>query len=387
MGLLIPFRKGPRQREELPVVIDSARTRHFPHVFPEVILWLYIAVVTMGVVVKSMTLPIMNFDAIATIGIKAKLFFFENQAPRLSQLPHRTYPLLVPFSETWTAFNLGFWHDIFVKIPFLSIFLSFLVAHYYFLRIVTNRIGATVGLALLLTSNLIVYHSTIAYRDLHLMYYNCTTIMLILLWFRSKHNSLLLIAGIMAGIGSFTKLEGTAFLLIYCLIVIVCGRLHYGKVFAKKSGLALLQFLLPSGSVCLWYHLVKISYGATSEGEGIIDKTDFSIGLNNLALLPHVLHSFMTNLLVSANWNFVWPALLMSMIIFVRRKWQSEAYLLLICLLLFFALYAATAIFSANFVWIAGDKNLTTLSRLIMHFFPLAVQLLIIIHWHRKLSE
>lgn len=341
------------------------------------IIWLYIIVSLILVVIKALTLPIMTYDAMATVAYKAKLFFFEDRPPSLAMLPHKTYPLLVAFSETWTALNLGYWHDAWVKIVFPVILLAFTVVHYYFLKACSNWKWASAGLALLLTSNLIVFHASISYRDIHLMYYNCCTIMAIALWFKSRNPRFLILAGFLAGLGSFTKLEGTAFLSIYTTLLGLSSIYLYRTNFLATVQ-NFMRFIIPSGLICGWYHFVKIVYGALKDGSGAIDKTGFELDLRNLALLPDVILTYRDNMFFTGNWNLIWLAALMSFILSFGRKQSAETYILLISLFLFIGLYTATALFSTNYVWIAGEKNITTLSRLFLHFFPLAVQYVVL---------
>ena len=43
---------------------------------------------------KSINEPIYSWDALATVALKAKIFFFEKHLPPLHLLPHPTYPFL-----------------------------------------------------------------------------------------------------------------------------------------------------------------------------------------------------------------------------------------------------------------------------------------------------
>jgi len=177
-----------------------------------ILLTLYIAHNILYVFWFSMNIPIYTWDATATVAFKAKIFYFEQSIPHLKLLPHPTYPLLTPLAETWVAINLEYWDEQFIKIIFPFAFLSYLIINYTFLKLYTNRIWALLGCAILLSSNLFIHHATISYRDFLLMYYNCTTIILLLLWQRTALNAFLILSAIFAGLTTFVKLEGTAFL-------------------------------------------------------------------------------------------------------------------------------------------------------------------------------
>ncbi len=91
------------------------------------LLVIFIVINMLQIFWRAMNIPIYAYDAIATVAFKAKIFFYEEQLPPLTKLPHQTYPLLVPFTLTWTAINLGAWSDQLVQITFPCLCLSFLI--------------------------------------------------------------------------------------------------------------------------------------------------------------------------------------------------------------------------------------------------------------------
>lgn len=334
---------------------------------------------------RALIFPVYCWDEISTIAFKAKLFFYEKSIPELNLLPHQSYPLLVPLTESWIAFNLGHWHDILIKLFFPLYFSFYIIIHYYFILLHTNQKGAIWGVALLLSSNFLIFHATIAYRDLMLMYYTCSVIMLLLFWNRTRCVSFLFISSLLAGFATFTKLEGTAYFLIFLIILLVIEIKN--RSFGIKDKLKnILIFTIPGFIIAITFHIYKIAHNALKDGQGHIDKTHFEISLDKIKLIPQVLSSFFENLFLSGNWNILWGALLLSLIFSLKKRQSFETYILFISLFLFFSLYACTAIFSSNFIWIAGDLNLTTLSRLILHFFPLAVILIILLN-HSLLTK
>ncbi len=337
------------------------------------ILLCYIAHNIFFVFWQATNIPIYTWDALATIAFKAKIFFFEGKLPNLNLLPHKTYPLLVPFLETWVAINLGHWDDQLIKIIFPYAFISFLGIFYSFLKIYTNRLWALIGSSILLSSNLFVYHATISYRDFFLMYYNCSTIILLLLWDKTKSPSILLLSSLFAGFATFTKLEGTAFLpilLLFFLLIIL--RQNYP---IKKKIKQIIIFTIPATSICLSYHIYKITHNVIKS-----DKTVFDFTLSKLLLFPHIIIVFLRNMFLSSNWSIVWIVFFISLLRLKENIYNKKTALSIIfVILLFFTEYALVALFTANYVWIAGDLNMMGLSRLLLHFYPLSVLTIILL--------
>ncbi len=332
---------------------------------------------------RAMNTPIIEWDAIATVAFKAKIFFYEQSLPDLNLLPHPTYPLFVPFAETWVALNLGYWSDQFIKIIFPCALLSYLVIFYYFLARWTNRLWALLGCAVLLSANFFIYHATLSYNDFFLMYFNTTTILLLLEWSRSRNRGMLILAGIFAGLASFTKLEGTSFLLVYFILLTAMVFVLAART-SKEKIMDLLRFALPSAGTCAIYHAYKFLHHATKDGTGTLDKTGIDFSMVKITLVPEILKSFTENLFFSGNWNIVWFLAVLSCAHLVRKGRDLLVRYVLLSVILFFGLYGAVALLTVNYVWIAGESHTTTLSRLILHFYPLAVVLIILLNFPKN---
>lgn len=351
------------------------------------ILWIYILHNVFYVLWRSVNIPVATWDAIATVAFKAKIFYFEQSLPALTLLPHKTYPLLTPFAQTWIALNLGEWSDLWIKIIFPAAFLSYLVIHYQFLAFNTSRTWALLGCAILLSSNLFTYHATIAYRDFFLMYYNCGAIILLLFWNRTQQSAFMILASFFAGLAAFTKLEGTAFLAIYLILFLIINLSK--KSFNLKQKLTdTVKFLVPGFGIGLGFQAYKIFNNVLKEGSGIVDKTGFDFSLEKLRLIPEIIQAFSNDLFFSGNWSMVWLLALLSLRHLPHKKKNREAGLILVALFLFFSLYTTVALLTVNYTWIAGELKSTTLSRLILHFYPLSVLLIILLnHEGTSLNE
>jgi len=326
---------------------------------------------------RGLNVPILEWDAISTVAFKAKIFFYERALFMPQNLPHASYPLQTPFSLTWLALNLGFWDDQLVKIIFPFIFLSYLTIHYSFLKSLTSDKWALGGIALLLSSNFFTYHATIAYRDFYMLYYNCTTIILLILWGKLKNDNLLLLAALFSGFTTFTKLEGTGYLFIHTFLT--CFILwNDSNNTLRKKWKKFLKFIIPSYSICLLYHFYK----STIALEKLSGRTKFVFTLEHLNRIPIILKEFSGNLFFTGNWNLIWLILIFSLLSHTKKiKTRTETRLLLLTLLMFFSLYFSIALFTSSFISIAGAESPTVLSRVFLHFFPLAPLLIITLNY------
>jgi uncharacterized MnhB-related membrane protein len=364
----------PRARWSVPVSLSLFKG----------LLIFYITLNLLYVFARAVGLPVHSWDALATVAFKAKIFYFENRLPSMNALPHATYPLLVPFNETWVAFNLGHWSDTLIKSIFPFTLISFLMIQYHFLKTFTNKMWALMGCALLLSSNLFLLHATISYRDFFLMYYNCSVILLFCLWAKTLRSSYLWIASLFAGLATFTKLEGTAFMMVYVLVFLMLSARM--RVDLKTRILHFFQFTVPAGLIMGGFHLYKITHRVLQDGVGANDKTALILSFQRLELLPSVLIKYFHELFFTGNWNILWFVLLVSLVHLWRRsrRHNREIQIIGTSLIMFFGLYAAVAVFTSNFPWIAGAKSASGISRLILHFFPLSVTLIILLNYPLK---
>lgn len=319
---------------------------------------------------RSLTISVQSFDVLATISFKAKIIYFDGSLHRLN-LPHGSYPLHVPFTQAWITMNLGRWDNYLIKIIFPLTFSAYIAFQYYYIKSLAGRIWAALSICLLLFSNFFVFHATIGYRDFFMMYYNCTTIILIILWQRKKYDNILTLASLFAGITTFTKLEGTGYLFAHTLLLLYILWKENSYPLQEKTK-KLLRFMVPSFSICLIFHLYKIQIGLAN----FANRIQFINLFETFDRILVISQGFITNLFYSGNWNLIWLVLLFSMIInFKRIKIYVEVRIFLLALTIFFAMYFAIPIFTINIIY-----HPTLLSRTILHFFPLSVILIILLN-------
>lgn len=328
---------------------------------------------------RALNIPIYSWDAIASIAFKAKVFFFEKTIPNLKNFPnvaHPSYPIHIPLIQTWIALNLGTWNEQLIKIIFPIAFLSFIIIHNHFLTFYTNKKWALFGTTLLISSNLLVLHATISYRDLFLLYYNCTTIMLLLLWNSKKDDGFLILASLYAGFATFTKLEGAAYLLIDTTLFLLI--LLYQKIKPFKENIVkFLKFTVPSFGICSIFYFYLLFNRIRPE------KVDFDFTWHSLSRIPIIFIEFAREMFLSKNWNIIWYLLALSLLInFAKIKKKVEIKLLLMTLIMFFGLYFLNCLLTQNYIWILGmQEKVPGISRLILHFFPLATLLIILLNY------
>ena len=338
---------------------------------------IYITYIIVFVVWRSLNIPITDWDPVATSSFKAKIFFYDRSIHQL-KLPHASYPLHVPFLQAWTAICLGQWNDLLLKIIFPITLIAYTIIHYSYLKHLTNLKWALGGVCLLLSSGFLVHQSATAYRDVTMMYYNCTTILLILLWGRTKDMNILLLSSLFAGFTTFVKLEGTEYLGVYTMICLAL--LFNEKQTPTRDKISrLARFVIPSYSMCAFYYFCKFYFNvAGTEG-----RVAFIVSTSQLSRLAEILEAFKMALFMQGNWYLIWLILTVSLIYNIPKiKKDMEIKLILLSLTMFFTIYIIFLTFTSAVIHYP-----TTLSRVILHFFPLAPLLITLINFRDKTPD
>lgn len=342
------------------------------------LMFFYIGYNILFILWRTFYFPIQHWDAMATIGFKAKVMFFDQTIHRLN-LPWGSYPLLVPFTESWTAINLGYWDDILVKTMFPIISICLLIVQYSFVKEITNKLWGMISLCLTLSSNFYIMHSSIGYRDIVISYYSCVSIILLLIWNKHAHAGLLVLASLFTGFVTFTKLEGTGYIFIlYALFILILTCRKSLNLSAKLKYLTI--YLIPSFLIFIAFHLYKNLIGVTNldQRTQLLNPDQILFRFKTTCLV------FFENLFLTGNWNLVWFLLLISIVLRWRvLRNQEETFLTGLTLLMFFGLYFSICTFTVSFNPIAGEASPTVLSRIILHFFPLAPILVALLNYKK----
>ncbi len=329
----------------------------------------YVVVMTAYVFWRALSIPIESYDALVKISYKAKIFFFDRKI-HLLRLPHNYYPLQVPLLQSWVSFVLGRWDDYWTKIFFPLYFSSYLIIQFYFLKTIADKYKALMGAGLLVSSNLFIFHATIAYMDFTIMYYNCVALLLMILWHRSEtKEAWLMTAGLFSGMMTFVKSEGTVYLIIHVILLLVLLKQLKGVRLKEKIS-HFLRFIIPSAGVCSIFSLYKIIQGVAPFGHDRRMIWDF--GMSSITRLPKVMAAYADDLFLSGNWSLLWFVFFF-LIIFNRKKLCFYSRWLSLALGLFFLVYTGLALTTRSFAYIGGEYTELGLSRLILHFFPLII--------------
>jgi len=314
---------------------------------------------------KVWAIPFTGFDTFSWIALKAKVFFFHPSLKDIINAPHFSYPLHLPFTLAYFAFNIGSWQDHLLQsfLPFT--FLSYLVIQHYFLRTLTDDLWSLTGVILLISSSFLFNMAGICYADFPLLYYNCTALILLILWQREPGYRLLILAGLFSGFATFVKFEGTAYWLIHIALLV--------KILMDQKDLSLNQkvksfflFSGPSFVLTAGFYIVKAIFQAPL-GKHFIA---FNIDVFHRPLI--IAKTFLIYTFPNSDWNIIWFLLLLSYISSWGKEKSPETRLLSLSLFMFFGLYFLAALLTSEYAWLAGPAAADVLPRLFLHFFPLA---------------
>lgn len=366
-ALLILFflaRKCPRRPSSPP--LETARIDPL-----SIAMTLYIFAYIAYIIYSSLNVPLSVWDELESIGLKGKIFFTEQSLGRLNTMPHPTYPLHMPLALDWIALNLSRWDDQLIKIIVPITLICFLRVQYFFVKQFTSSRAALASVVLLLASPLVIYHSTIAYMDLTLMFYNCAVIMLLLLWKQKNEPGLFMVAGLFSGFGTFVKEEGIAYSVIHVVFLFLLTRKDTSWHTLKRN---LTQFFVISLGICAVFQIFRMSLDLA-----ILERTHVVLGIETLERFAVIIKALGRVLFLSGNWNIVWIVLLVSLSNFAEKDCR-DAGRVFQALGLFFGLYILLFLLTPVYDWISVGQTDGTLCRLILHFFPLAPILIVFLN-------
>lgn len=339
------------------------------------IIILYVSLYLIYIFWCAFSIPVNVWDEIERVALKSKVFYFDRSLSGAKYLPHPSYPLQMELSLTWITLNLGAWSDQGIKIIVPFMLLAFLRVQYFFLRHFTTRRWSLAAGALLLSSPLVVHHATMVYGDLPLALNSATAIMMILLWHKTKNNAFLFCGAIFSGLSGWIKLEGGGHVLIHSLLMLYFLISSYpaGRSEKIRHGL---KYLSLSWGVFLFYFAYKLGHGIPLGERFGLDITTAKI----IQRMPVIMEAFIRNLFLSGNWSLLWILCVVSLCRYRPAKNQEAARVAIGLLFSFILLYFASFLFTPSFYWIAGDIAYTTFSRLILHFFPLVILIIVLLN-------
>ena len=332
----------------------------------------YIIFGSIMIFTHTFNLPITGFDPIATSTFKAKIFFYEHSLEHLKYAPHPSFPLHVSFLQTWVDWHVGEWSDFYPKIVFPLTFISLLFTLYFFIRLYTDKLIAMIGCGLLFNSNMVIFYSTLAYKDITLLYYFCLSIIFLVLWHDLRDEGYLWLAALFTGFTTFIKLEGVAYLPIAFTVLLFYLYHQKSRAFKDKC-VAFFKFAIPSLGICALYTIYKIATGVN-----VNDKSGVAEHINYLDRAQTLLHRYIEDTLRLDHWGILWVVLALSLLINFRKILNiKKIQVFLISLTLFFVIHFTFSLVTDNFY---SPVYTYTLPRLLLHNIGFVILLIVFLN-------
>ncbi len=334
--------------------------------------WVFIALLAVLFVfafLRAALYPMWAWDAVATWGCKARIFYLDRAVDLTCIDAHNYYPNLVPLLLTYLYFCLGQVNDALVQAVFplwgallLGLLYSFL------LRLGLSRrqaLGATTFLAL--NGTVFIIHLYIAYADLPLAFYTLGAAGLLYLWLKdaTPRGSLPLMACFFAAM-AWCKYEGpplAATLLIAALLTLAW--LRPPNLWRRALGLS-----LPLAGLALGFFVWRLFATHHQIDTGTDHLLNFYPG-QLLQAIPQLLE----DLAKPRDFGLLWPAALLALILSGKRLWASPRLFLalflggnLVAILLAYSLAPTSPAEFPQYVF-------ATLNRLLLHLTPVAALL------------
>jgi len=316
------------------------------------------------VMIEAGALQTYVWDSLSYIAFNAKVIFFERSFQYNANLPHPSSPMGIPLLQFWFNLNLGYWSEYFIQTPFPIYFISLLWVVWSFLKEHVSDRAVWIGTFLLISANLPVYHAAIGYMDIPLSLCLCSSILLVFEAAERRDDRLFGVAGLCAGLGVWTKLEGAAFVLIVVVLYMVLECCLKKERFPTRSMLKRLIFL---GAIPLLVFAVQWAY-KRDLGLLLFAGRFGLLGLEEAMLRSKlfVLKAF-ESMFLSLNWNVNWLMWTAGLMLTPFYKNKLSAYLSL-GIFLFLAAWAGCFVLTNNFQFMNA-----VLSRALLQFFPLVV--------------
>ncbi|MBP9853535.1 MAG: hypothetical protein KBD53_01560 [Candidatus Omnitrophica bacterium] len=350
-------------KEVMPIILPHKLFTGYDILSPSMIILIKAIIVYYIVYVfwNAISFPVYEWDSVSTAIYNAKVIYFDRSLKSFEFLAHRAYPLHIPFLTVWISTNLGFWTEQTFKIIFPLTLCMFTGVFYQYLASQTNKNWSLLGVFMLFSSNLLIFHASATYRDLSLMFYNCSAIIFLLIWKDQKQDTFLILAALFSGFGTFIKQEGTAYLLVHILVmltILIKYKTENNKAKAVKAAIFL---ILTLGIYSLFFGYKILNGYNTTEYLSFNFYSAFQ-------QIPLILVAFIKALFFTANWNILWALLFVSAAFNIRKiKNDSNIQVLLITITLFFALLMSLSLVVEKGLII----NVYNISRILLHFFPL----------------
>jgi hypothetical protein len=335
--------------------------------------WLFaglLMVLLLYAFLRAALYPMWAWDAIATWGCKARVFYTTQGLDLTCVDAHNYYPNLLPLLLSYFYFCLGQVNDHLVQGVF-PLWGALLLALLYSLarRLGLSRrhsLGLTAFLAL--NGTVFVVHLYIAYADLPLAFFTLGAAGLIYLWLADQAPpGSLTLAGLFLGGMAWCKYEGAPL----AATVILAAALTLAWLRPPGTWRRLLSLSLPLAGLLLGYLPWRL----------FAIQQNLPIGADHiLGFYPHqfvLAISYLAAALIQPFYfGLLWPAVLLAGLIAGRRLWTSPA--------LFLALFIGGNLLAVILAYGVAPTSAAefpayvraTLDRLLLHITPTAALLL-----------
>jgi hypothetical protein len=314
--------------------------------------------------------PMWAWDAVATWGCKARIFYTSRGLDLTCIDAHNYYPNLIPLLLSYLYFALGQVDDSLAKVIF-PLWGALLLGLLYS---VSTRLGlsrrSALGLTAFLALNgtVFIVHLYIAYADLPLAFFTLGGAALLYLWLTdaAPRGSLTLAACFLAGM-AWCKYEGpplAATLILAAVLTLVW--LRPGR-WVRRLG----QLTVPLAGLVVGYLPWRL----------FIVQQKLEIGADHiqgfyLHQMVQAIYYFLTGLVEPFYFGFLWPALALALVLAGKRLWRSPR--------LFLALFVGGNFLAIILAYAVAPTSAeefpayvrATLDRLLLHLTPVAALLL-----------
>jgi len=321
-----------------------------------VILLLWIISQVIFVAIESWLRPIIQYDAVATWSLKAKIFFSHHQVILNPQSPYflgmrlPNYPLHLPLLETWQALALGSWQDSAIKIIFPLYYLGLIIIFGFNLLRRSSLLKTVIFTFFLSTLPLLVYHARYDYADIVLCFYLLSVLIYFWRSIAENNSHYAYLAGIFAAISAWTKNEG-----LFLSLIIILSWLIYLLVRRRFKLKLIIPVLIFIVLILPWF----------------IFKTVYHLGWENvesawrLGWHPQVIPIIFDRLVSTVDWNIWWLIFIISLITFWRKLFIRENLFLFLSVVGAMFFYLALYVFTPNNSYIISgivdQRNLLTI--------------------------
>ena len=335
--------------------------------------WLFLGLLVMTFVYalpRAVLYPMWAWDAVATWGCKAKIFYASQGLDLTCIDAHNYYPNLIPLLLSYLYFALGQVNDSLVKVIF-PLWGALLLGLLYSLAArlgLSRRFALGLAAFLALNGTVFIVHLYIAYADLPLACFTLGGAGLLYLWLAdaAPRGSLTLTAGCLAGM-AWCKYEGpplAATLLLAAGLTLTWLRPAH---WLRRLG----QLAVPLAGLVVGYLPWRL----------FIVQQKLEIGADHIqSFYPHQLvqaiYYLLAGLVEPFYFGFLWPALALALIFAGNRMWRSP--------MLFLALFVGGNLAAIILAYAVAPTSAAefpayvraTLDRLLLHLTPTAALLL-----------